>query len=89
MVVNSIEASIPLTMVTRNMRLTGFVDYGMIRNTIDPTVVDKGWIKRASAGAQLEWRSPFGPINLIFAAPINKKSGDDTAVFEFNMGTKF
>jgi outer membrane protein insertion porin family len=89
MAVNSIEASIPLTVITRNMRLTGFVDYGMIRNTIDPTVVDKGWIKRASAGAQIEWRSPFGPINLIFAAPINKKSGDDTAVFEFNMGTKF
>jgi outer membrane protein insertion porin family len=89
MVVNSIEASIPLDMITRNMRLTGFVDYGMIRNTIDPQVVDKGWISRASTGAQIEWRSPFGPINLVFATPINKKSGDDTAVFEFNMGSKF
>jgi len=89
MLVQSIEASIPLDMITRNMRLTGFIDYGMIRNTIDPQVVDKGWINRASIGAQIEWRSPFGPINFVFATPINKKSGDDTAVFEFNMGGKF
>ncbi len=88
-VVNSIEASIPMSYITKGMRLTGFVDYGMIRNTIYSKVSDKGWINRASAGAQIEWRSPFGPINLVFATPINKKKGDDTAVFEFTMGTKF
>ncbi|ADV45552.1 outer membrane protein assembly factor BamA [Nitratifractor salsuginis] len=88
-VVNSVEASIPLDMITNNMRLTGFVDYGMIRNTIYKNVDDSGWIDRASAGAQIEWRSPFGPINLVFAYPINKKSGDDTSVFEFSMGRKF
>ncbi|WP_456433752.1 outer membrane protein assembly factor BamA [Nitratifractor sp.] len=87
--VNSIEASIPMDMVTHGMRLTGFVDYGMIRNTIYSDLDDKGWIKRASVGAQIEWRSPFGPINLVFATPINKKKGDDTAVFEFTMGGKF
>ncbi|WP_292655430.1 outer membrane protein assembly factor BamA [Nitratifractor sp.] len=87
--VNSIEASIPLDMVTRNMRLTGFADYGMIKNTVYEDLDDKGWINRASVGAQVEWRSPFGPINLIFATPVNKKSGDNTAFFEFNMGGKF
>ena len=89
MLATSVEASVPLDMVTRNMRLTGFVDYGMIKNTIYNDLDEKGWIKRASVGAQIEWRSPFGPINLIFATPINKKSHDDTAVFEFNMGTRF
>ncbi|WP_457603215.1 outer membrane protein assembly factor BamA [Nitratifractor sp.] len=89
MVVNSIEASIPLDMITHNMRLTGFVDYGMIRNTIYKTVMQKGWMDRASTGAQIEWKSPFGPINLVFAYPINKKSQDDTSVFEFTMGSKF
>ncbi|WP_456456333.1 outer membrane protein assembly factor BamA [Nitratifractor sp.] len=89
MVVNSIEASIPLDMITHNMRLTGFVDYGMIRNTIYKTVIEKGWMDRASTGAQIEWKSPFGPINLVFAYPINKKSQDDTSVFEFTMGSKF
>ena len=88
-VVNSIEASIPLTYITHGMRLTGFVDYGMIRNTIYHDVDSSDWIDRASTGAQIEWKSPFGPINLVFATPINKKSGDDTAVFEFNMGSKF
>lgn len=87
--VNSIEASIPLEMITRNMRLTGFVDFGMIKNTIYKSVDEKDWMKRASAGAQIEWRSPFGPINLVFAYPLNKKSGDDTSVFEFTMGSKF
>jgi outer membrane protein insertion porin family len=88
-VVNSIEASVPLDMITSNMRLTGFVDYGMIRNTIYDHIDKRGWIDRASTGAQIEWKSPFGPINLVFAYPINKKSGDDTSVFEFTMGSKF
>ncbi len=87
--VNSFEASIPLDMITKNMRLTAFIDYGGIRNTIDSTVNEKGWVARASVGAQVEWRSPFGPINLIFAAPINKKKGDTKQIFEFNMASKF
>ena len=78
----SLEASIPLSMVTKNMRLTGFVDYGMIKG-YDQTV------KRGSVGAQIEWRSPFGPVNLIFAKAINKKAGDRTSTFEFTIGSKF
>ena len=78
----SLEASIPLSMVTKNMRLTGFVDYGMIKG-YNQTV------KRGSVGAQIEWRSPFGPVNLIFAKAINKKAGDRTSTFEFTIGSKF
>jgi outer membrane protein insertion porin family len=88
-IVNSIEASIPLDVITKDMRLTGFVDYGMIKNTIYQNVNDKGWVDRASAGAQIEWKSPFGPINLVFAYPLNDKSADETSVFEFTMGSKF
>ena len=88
--VNSIEASIPLDMITSNMRLTGFFDYGMIKNTIyKSNDIQKGWIDRYSTGAQIEWKSPFGPINLVFAYPLNDKKGDDTSVFEFTMGSKF
>ena len=65
------------------MRLTAFVDYGMIG---DRSLSE---IKRASVGAQIEWRSPFGPVNFIFAKPINKKAGDRTATFEFTIGSKF
>ncbi len=88
--VNSVEASIPLDMITTNMRLTGFIDYGMIKNTIySSNDIQKGWIDRYSIGAQVEWRSPFGPINLVLAYPLNDKKDDDTSVFEFTMGSKF
>ncbi len=90
MFVNSIEASVPLNMVTSNMRLTGFVDYGAIKNTVYRSKdIQKGWIDRYSTGAQIEWRSPFGPINLVFAYPLNDKKNDDTSVFEFTMANKF
>ena len=79
----SLEASIPLSFITKNMRLTGFVDYGMI-GTSSLTEV-----KRASVGAQIEWRSPFGPVNLIFAKAVNKKPGDRTSAFELTIGSKF
>jgi outer membrane protein insertion porin family len=80
--VNTIEASVPLNFAP-NMRVTAFLDYGMIGiNSISE-------VKRGSVGAQIEWRSPFGPINLIFAKPINKKEGDRTSKFEFTIGSKF
>ena len=80
--VNTIEASIPLNF-TKNMRLTAFVDYGMIGTH------SLSEVKRGSVGAQIEWRSPFGPVNLIFAKPINKHKGDRTATFEFTVGGHF
>ncbi len=52
--VNSIEASIPLFNPALRMRLTLFVDYGMIGiDSFDE-------IKRASYGTSIEWYSPIG-----------------------------
>jgi len=80
--VNTIEASVPLSFAP-NMRITAFLDYGMIgRNSISE-------VKRGSYGAQIEWKSPFGPVNLVFAKPFNKKAGDRTSKFEFTIGSKF
>ncbi len=78
----SVEASIPLSEASK-MRLTFFADYGQIgENSFD--------ITQQSIGAQVEWRSPFGPINLIFAKAIDEdEDHGDTAVFEFNMGGRF
>ena len=78
----SLEASIPLDFV-KGMRLTGFVDYGMIGQG---SFTEE---KRGSYGAQIEWASPFGPINLIFAKPFKDKDYDDTSKFEFTIGGKF
>lgn len=79
---SSIEASIPLSEAAK-MRLAFFYDYGMIgEDSFDE-------IKRSSTGAMIEWQSMFGPINLVFAKPIDEEPGDDTASFEFSMGSRF
>ncbi len=78
----SAEASIPLSEAAK-MRLAFFYDYGMIGED------DFNEITRSSTGVVVEWQSGFGPINLVFAYPIDEKEGDQTAVFEFSMGTRF
>ncbi len=78
----SLEASIPL-MKNSNMRLTFFVDYGGIGEDSYTTIT------RAGTGAAIEWFSPMGPIQLIFAKALNDKPGDRTASFEFSVGTRF
>ena len=81
MLVNTVEISFPLI---ERLKLRGalFFDYGM-------TGEDSLNIKRAGTGITLEWVSPMGPINLIFASPLLKEAGDDTASFEFTMGRQF
>lgn len=94
----TIEASIPLSEAAK-MRLAAFYDYGVIRT--DPVRTQAGYvdfstqsiagddIARSSTGVVLEWQSPFGAINLVFAYPIDDEPYDQTATFEFSMGTKF
>jgi len=79
---NSVEASIPL-IESAKMRLSFFFDYGMIG---EDAFTDE---KRAGTGVVIEWFSPMGPINLIFANPLMSKEGDQTSSFEFTMGTQF
>ena len=78
----TVEASIPLSEAAK-MRLAFFYDYGMIgQNSFNE-------ISRSSTGVVLEWQSGFGPINLVFSYPIDEQEGDQTAPFEFSMGTRF
>ncbi len=87
----TIEASIPLSEAAK-MRLAFFYDYGYVSNDADifeNNEIFVNDITRSSTGVVLEWQSGFGPINLVFAYPIDEKEGDRTAVFEFSMGTKF
>ena len=94
----TVEASIPLSAAAK-MRLAAFVDYGIIRT--GPVRTQTGYVDfntqsiagdsvaRSSTGVVLEWQSPFGAINLVFAYPIDEEPFDNTAAFEFSMGTKF
>ncbi len=81
MFVNSAEADFPLI---ERIKLRGalFFDYGMIgESSLN--------IKRAGTGLSVEWVSPMGPINLVFASPLLQKRGDHISSFEFTMGRQF
>ncbi|MFV0561573.1 outer membrane protein assembly factor BamA [Malaciobacter mytili] len=79
---NSVELSFPLV-PTAKMRWGVFYDYGMIGED------NFNDINRSATGALFEWVSPVGPLQLIFAKPIDDKSGDDTSSFEFSLGSSF
>jgi outer membrane protein insertion porin family len=83
---NSIEASIPVSEEAK-MRLTFFADYGIVKS--DNFIQKFDTIDKSSVGAAIEWNSPFGPINFVFAKAISPEPEDDTSSFEFTMGTKF
>ncbi|WP_309499206.1 outer membrane protein assembly factor BamA [Sulfurovum sp.] len=87
----SVEASIPLSEAAK-MRLAFFYDYGYIGSdipTYEGVALNETDLTRSSTGVVLEWQSAFGPINLVFAYPIDEQEGDNTATFEFSMGSKF
>ena len=79
---NSFELSFPIIDRVK-MRGVLFYDYGMIGDN------SLSEIKRSSAGAGIEWVTPMGPLQLIFAKAIGKKENDDTNAFEFTIGRRF
>ena len=44
---------------------------------------------RLSIGIGVNWISPFGPLRLDLAKALLKQKGDDTKLFQFNVGTSF
>jgi outer membrane protein insertion porin family len=44
---------------------------------------------RISIGAGVSWNSPFGPFRFDVARALRKVDGDDTQIFQFNIGTQF
>ncbi len=43
---------------------------------------------RRSVGAGVRWMSPFGPLRVELGLPLNKKSGDETSVLGFSIGSQ-
>ncbi len=80
--INTVEASIPLSKAAK-MRLAFFYDYGMVGEDKVDEITKEGY------GVSLEWFSPMGPINLVFARARNPEDLDRTSSFEFTMGRKF
>ncbi|MDO5046027.1 outer membrane protein assembly factor BamA [Campylobacter sp.] len=79
---NSAELSFPIIERVK-MRGFGFFDYGKIGKS------SLNEITRYSAGGGIEWITPIGPLQLIFAKPLGKKPGDKTSTFEFTIGQRF
>ena len=44
---------------------------------------------RLSVGAGVSWNSPFGPFRFDIAKALVKQPGDNTQIFQFNVGTQF
>lgn len=47
------------------------------------------WKPRVSVGFGVNWNSPFGPFRIDVAKALVKEEGDDTKLFQFNVGTQF
>jgi outer membrane protein insertion porin family len=70
------------------MRIVAFVDWGIISDSYSSNLLSNN-ISRGGYGLGLEWFSPVGPIQLMFAAPLSEQVGDKTSNFEFTMGQRF
>ena len=44
---------------------------------------------RVSVGLGVNWNSPFGPFRIDVAKALKKVEGDNTQIFQFNVGTQF
>ena len=52
------------------------------------TILDSQ-LMRVATGVGLQWISPFGPIRVDYAIPIQKEYFDKTENFRFSFGTRF
>jgi outer membrane protein insertion porin family len=70
----------------KSLRLGAFVDGGQV--FADGQRIDFGEL-RYSAGLAVSWSSPFGPLRISFAQPLNAKDGDQKQRIQFTFGTGF
>jgi outer membrane protein insertion porin family len=70
----------------QSLRLSGFFDMGQVY--AQDQKIELGEL-RASAGIGLSWLSPFGPLRISFAVPLNARDGDQEQRIQFTFGTGF
>jgi outer membrane protein insertion porin family len=70
----------------KQFRLSAFLDAGNVyASNTSYSVADL----RYSTGVGVSWYSPFGPLKLVFAKPLNSEVGDRTQVIQFQLGQTF
>jgi outer membrane protein insertion porin family len=84
-IVGSAEVLFPVPGFTdvKALRLGTFVDTGTIASTFALGSL------RYSAGFDVAWSSPFGPLRFSIAQPLRTLSGDKIQRFQFTFGTAF
>jgi outer membrane protein insertion porin family len=92
-VVGNVQLYLPFpgTQQDRSLRWYVFGDGGQVFGTDglgNDTSINWSQI-RYSAGIGLSWISPIGPLQVSLAKALNAQSGDNTQVFQFQIGTGF
>ena len=67
----------------RSVRVSGFIDGAVVGDKVEQEDL------RYSAGMGLSWVSPLGPLKISIAAPLRKRVGDSTQLFQFSIGGTF
>ena len=86
--VGNVELFMPVPFVSQSnqFRLSAFVDGGGVYGKNDS--INSEYL-RFSTGVGVTWVSPFGPLKLVLAKPLNEKDYDDTQVLQFQFGQQF
>jgi outer membrane protein insertion porin family len=71
---------------SKQFRMSAFVDAGNVFS--DDTGYRLGDL-RYSTGVGVSWISPFGPLKLVYAKPLNSEKGDNTQSIQFQFGSQF
>jgi outer membrane protein insertion porin family len=71
---------------SKQFRLSAFLDAGNVYGANQSYSLSD---LRYSTGLGISWFSPFGPLKLVFAKPLNEKAGDTTQVIQFQLGQQF
>ena len=87
-IVGNVELLFPMPGAENDpsLRLGAFVDAGQVY--AEGTNLDLSEL-RYSAGLSIAWNSPFGPLRLSAAQPLNNKPGDKIQRLQFQFGTGF
>ena len=83
---------VPLIKDSKQLRLSAFVDAGTVwgqEGSLADACEGASDCLRYSTGVGVSWYSPFGPIKLVLAKPLNEQDGDKTEVLQFQLGSQF
>ncbi len=99
-----LEVEIPLGAGARELGLrpSTFIDFGGLgktnfdqktlitnNNAFAESYKGDSLSPRVSVGAGVSWNSPFGPFRIDLAKALLKQDGDNTTLFQFNVGGQF